>query len=121
MLSCSRRDISLLIGGLLYIIIFTQQSDVVHTSFMHVQVNGSKDHINSNPFLILLLLGVRIRIMLVTFLRDITATFLSVTDMYIRTYVHTYAHHENRSRIRKLAICSQLVNFICAVFVIKKN
>ena len=36
--------------------------------------------------------------MLATFLRDITATFLSVTDTYIRTY----AHHENRSRIRKL-------------------
>ena len=36
-----------------------------------------------------------------TFLRDITATFLSVTDMHICTYM--YAHHENRSRIRKLA------------------
>ena len=45
------------------------------------------------------ILGVRIRIMLATFLRDITATFLSVTDTYIRTY----AHHENRTRIRKLA------------------
>ena len=38
--------------------------------------------------------------MLATFLRDITATFLSVTDTYIRTY----AHHENRSRIRKLVM-----------------
>ena len=37
--------------------------------------------------------------MLATFLRDITATFLSVTDMYICTY----AHHENRFWIRKLA------------------
>ena len=33
--------------------------------------------------------------MLATFVYDITATFLSVMD--------TYAHHENRSRIRKVA------------------
>ena len=37
-----------------------------------------------------LLLGGRIRIVLATFLRDVTATFLSVTDTYIRTYVHTH-------------------------------
>ena len=37
--------------------------------------------------------------MLARFLRDVTATFLSVTDTYIRTYTH----HENRFWIRKLA------------------
>ena len=40
------------------------------------------------------ILGVRIRIMLATFLRDVTATFLSVTD--------TYARHENRSWCHKI-------------------
>ena len=34
-----------------------------------------------------LILGVRIRIMLATFLRDVTATFLSVTDTYIHTHI----------------------------------
>ena len=60
-------------------------------------------------FLLLYLLGVRIRIMLATFLRDVTATFLSVTDTYIRTY----ARHENRSRIRKLAMLA-----ISAVYIL---
>ena len=47
----------------------------------------------------ILVLGVFICIMVATFLRDVTATFPSVTD----TYIHTYTHHENRSRVRKLA------------------
>ena len=37
--------------------------------------------------LLYILLGVRIRIMLATFLRDVTTTFLSVTDTYIRTHI----------------------------------
>ena len=65
---------------------------------MHSSVHfGEPSFIPKLP--ISLILGVRIRIMLATFLRDVTATFLSVMDTYIRTYVH----HENRSRIRKLA------------------
>ena len=36
------------------------------------------------------LLALRIRIMLTTFLRDVTVTFLSVTDTYIRTYIRTH-------------------------------
>ena len=65
-------------------------------------------------------IGLRIHIMLTTFLcdvtatflHDVTATFLSVTDTYIRTYIHTYAHHENRSRIRKLATLAIIVSII---------
>ena len=41
---------------------------------------------------------------LATFLRDVTATFLSVTDTYVLTYIRTYVHHENRSRIISLAL-----------------
>ena len=49
-----------------------------------------------------------------TFQRDITATFLSVTDTYVQSiliicvctymYVRTYAYHENRSLIQSLAL-----------------
>ena len=34
-----------------------------------------------------IILGVCIRILLTTFLRDVTTTFLSVTDTYIRTHI----------------------------------
>ena len=43
--------------------------------------------------------------MLATFLRDVTATFPSVTD----TYIHMYIHHENRSRVRKLATLAIII------------
>ena len=52
------------------------------------------------------ILALRICIILTTFLRDITMTFLSVMD------IHTYVHHENRSRIRKLATIAIIRRYI---------
>ena len=57
----------------------------------------------------------RIRIMLATFLRDVTATFLSVTDTHTRTYAHTYVRVYTRiMRIDpglESSPCSQLYYF----------
>ena len=37
--------------------------------------------------IIIIILALRIRIMLATFLRDVTATFLNMTDTYVRTHI----------------------------------
>ena len=43
--------------------------------------------VTGSAIVIVSMLALRIRIILATFLRDVTATFLSVTDTNIRTYI----------------------------------